>query len=280
MTISFIHKWNENAASYRYRAQIPAREIGASLNDLTADVLVFAKPQERELLEIANCRKDQVTVADVCDDHLDKKWFVDILKAVNCVTCSTKELQARLKRLGIEATHIEDPYEFEQAEPHCNGTNLLWFGHGVNINGLLKILPTVTGYPLRVVSNVTGSIPWSKETLLKELAIADIVIMPKSAEYKSPNRTVEAIRRGCFVVAEPHPALTDIPGIWLGNVKEGIEWTTSHKEEVYSRIRQSQEYIRQTYSPQLSGTAWRKICTKVWDSISPAAIGTGQGGSI
>ena len=46
MRISFVHAGDASWASYRYRASRPAAALGASLNDLTADVLVFCKPVE------------------------------------------------------------------------------------------------------------------------------------------------------------------------------------------------------------------------------------------
>ena len=43
---------NALSGANRYRVQIPAREMGASMNDLTADVLIFAKPQPEEVKEV------------------------------------------------------------------------------------------------------------------------------------------------------------------------------------------------------------------------------------
>jgi hypothetical protein len=47
------------------------------------------------------------------------------------------------------------------------------------------------------------------------------VVIPATAPYKSANRAIEAIRQGCFVVAEPHPALEGFP-IYIGNIKHAI----------------------------------------------------------
>src|SRR2546430_521522 len=55
--VSFIHSWTEREASYRYRAQIPARVMGATLNDLAASTLIFAKPQATEVMDWARAKQ-------------------------------------------------------------------------------------------------------------------------------------------------------------------------------------------------------------------------------
>jgi hypothetical protein len=275
MRVSFIHKWNAHAASYRYRASIPAREMGAAINDLTADVLVFAKPQPEEVKEIRSG-----SVVDICDDWFDEyPWYTPMARAADAITCPTEKMAERLKQRGFNATVIPDPYEFAEAEPHYNGNNLLWFGHGMNIDDFLRAKSQIVGYPYRVVSNVPGTIQWSTPVLLNELEKADIVVIPKCAEYKSANRAVEAIRRGCFVVANSHPSLADIPGIWIGDLREGIEWASRNPQEASDWTRRAQNFVSCQYSPQRISTAWKKTCEAVWDSTSDAGIGTGMDGS-
>jgi hypothetical protein len=83
---------------------------------------------------------------------------------------------------------------------------------------------------LRVVSNFEGAIPWSKETMLEEFARADIVVIPTTASYKSANRAIEAIRQGCFVVAEPHPALEGFPDLHRQHQRgHRMDKTTEHE---------------------------------------------------
>jgi hypothetical protein len=254
--ISFLHPWDARAASYRYRAQIPAKVIGATVNDPTADVLVYAKPQPWDAEEIRAMTGKRI-VADVCDDYTRHRWFQNVLKAAQAITCSTVELRRRLESFGFVATHIDDPYECDEAMPHCAGDRILWFGHSLN---LYSLEGKRISRPVRVVSNRPGTIPWSIPTLLKELALADIVIVPETSRFKSPNRTVEAIRRGCFVVAEPHPALNQIPGIWIGDLNDGIEWASTHQQEANEWTKTAQEYCSEIHSPARCGEAWKRIC--------------------
>jgi hypothetical protein len=255
---SFIHWGDKNAASWRYRAMIPAFEW-ASLNDLTADTLVFAKPQANELMDMARAKaRGAWVVVDFCDDHFDWMHYQEALRLANAVTCPTAEMAKRIKELGKDATVIPDPYEYPEMPPHCNGVNLLWYGHHVNRESLQRILPDLKGYPFAVVSNFDGAIPWSHETMLREFARADIVVIPATAPYKSANRAIEAIRQGCFVVAEPHPALEGFP-IYIGNIKEGIEWTT--QQNMNELISKAQKFVREEFLPATLIDKW-KTATK------------------
>jgi uncharacterized Rossmann fold enzyme len=255
---SFIHWGDKNAASWRYRAKIPAGDW-ASQNDLTADTLIFAKPQANELMDMARAKaRGAWVVVDFCDDHFDWLHYQEALRLADAVTCSTTEMAKRIKDLGRDATVIADPYEYPEMPPHCNGVNLLWYGHHVNRDSLQRILPDLEGYPLRVVSNFDGAIPWSKETMLEEFARADIVVIPATVPYKSANRAIEAIRQGCYVVAEPHPALEGFP-IYIGNIKEGIEWTK--QQNMNELISKAQRFVTEEFSPQTLIDKWR-IATK------------------
>jgi hypothetical protein len=255
---SFIHWGDKNAASWRYRAKIPAGDW-ASHNDLTADTLIFAKPQANELMDMARTKaRGAWVVVDFCDDHFDWLHYQEALRLADAVTCSTTEMARRIKDLGRDAIVISDPYEYPEMPPHFKEVNLLWYGHHVNRDSLQRILPDLEGYPLRVVSNFDGAIPWSKETMLEEFARADIVVIPATAPYKSANRAIEAIRQGCYVVAEPHPALEGFP-IYIGNIKEGIEWTK--QQSMNELISKAQRFVRAEFSPQTLIDKWR-IATK------------------
>lgn len=50
VTISFVHHGDAKMASYRYRAARPAAYLGMRLNDLSADVLIFAKPWPSDVI--------------------------------------------------------------------------------------------------------------------------------------------------------------------------------------------------------------------------------------
>ena len=251
---SFIHWGDKTSASWRYRAKIPSKGW-ATLNDFTADTLIFAKPQANELMHMARAKaRGAWVVVDFCDDHFDWVHYKEALRLADAVTCPTEAMAQIIKGHGRDAMVIADPYEYPEAKPHYNGVNLLWYGHAVNRHSLERVMPDLEGYPLRVVSNFGGAIPWSHETMLEEFARADIVVIPKTEEYKSPNRAIEAIRQGCFVVAEPQPSLKDFP-IWLGDIKEGIEWTK--QQNVNELISKAQKFVTEWYTPKILIDKWK-----------------------
>jgi len=252
--VSFIHWGDKTSASWRYRAKIVS-EGWASLNDLTADTLIFAKPQANELMDMAKAKaRGAWVIVDFCDDHFDWVHYKEALRLADAVSCNTEVMAKIIKEHGRDATVIGDPYEYPEEKPHCNGLNLLWYGHAVNKHSLERILPDLEGYNLRVVSNFGGAIPWSHETMLEEFAKADIVLMPATAEYKSPNRAVEAIRQGCFVVSERD---LGIPEIYVGNIKEGIEWTQT--QNVNQRISKAQKFVTEEFSPKILIDKWKTL---------------------
>lgn len=281
MKVSFCHYGNESMASYRYRAMIPAKELGADINNPKADVIIFAKPIDQDVPYVVKAQQDgRKIIADFCDMHFHLPFYDLILKTADAVTVPTKWFSNYIREeYGILAHVIPDPYEYEEAEPHCSGNKLLWFGHGLNIDSLMRIAHKLTDYPLTIVSNLDGAVPWSKENILTEMAKADIVVMPETAPYKSSNRTLEAIRRGCFVVAEPHPAINDFPGIWIGQIRKGVEWASQNPEAANERTKLAQEYVRKWYSPKTQADAWRTVIrTALYCSTSAPAIFTGTNG--
>lgn len=259
-SVSFINRLGPGAASYRYRAALPAAHLGASINDMTASVLVIAKPDGVSLDEVRQAKiNGQRVIVDICDNHLDRPHYREMVRLADEVTCATPILAAGIAEFGRTATVISDPYERDELDPHCFGDDLLWYGHALNRPGLERILPDIANYPLRVVSNHPHDIPWTHTDMAEEYARADIVVMPMTAAYKSANRTIEAIRQGCFVVAEPHPAINDFPGIWIGDIKKGIEWATQNQDKANQRTRVAQDYIREKFSPRTVACAWSQI---------------------
>ncbi len=275
---SFLHPGDETSASFRYRCKIPSFEMGLAMHNLDAKVLVFSKPLPsdvnlaKEL--IANGKK---IIVDFCDDHFEEPHYQDMLLLADRVTCPTKAMAERIMEFGYSATVIPDPYEYPLVKPHCYGANLLWFGHGLNYQSLERVLPELEDYNLRVVSNREGSIQWTPDILYQEFPRADIVIIPATASYKSANRAVEAIRQGCFVVAEYHPSLEGFPGIWIGNIKEGIEWAMRNQQSANERTRTAQTFV-EIFSPEQTANAWRSIFKEL-DSTSDAARSSGPVGS-
>lgn len=288
MRWSFFHGGDATMASYRYRAARPAAEVGVPLNDRFVDVLIFSKPVEDDLTLMRWAHQTgRGTIVDTCDIHYTRfPWIRTMLQEATALTCNTSFTQRLLREdLGREATIIDDPYEYEECAPHCTGVNLLWFGHPTNADSVNRIMAFGEEYPLTIVTNaakIAGSgpnriVPWSIEALRDEFAQADIVVIPETAPHKSANRAIESIRQGCFVVAEPHPSLMAIPGIYIGNLRKGIAWAQAYPAEARTRTRQAQAYVRDRYSLAQVGNAWR-TAVQACHSILAQGISTGTAG--
>lgn len=284
MNVSFMHSGGPEVASYRYRAAMPAQSLGLLVNDADADVLVFAKPVKSDLALARRAKAERrPIVVDFCDDHFDTPLYQEMLELADWIVCPTVEMRRRIHEFdasrGTPSTIIADPYEFEEREPHCNGNRCLWFGHPSNFPSLQEILPRIFA-PLFVVSNLPLAMPWSLKAMHNAFDANDIVLLPSTARTKSPNRAVEAIRQGLFVVAEEHPSITDFPGIWIGDIAEGIAWASQNLSEANERTRLAQRYISQRYSPKTQADAWKSLLPRVKSvSTSEVAAFVGSAGS-
>lgn len=271
--ISFCHPGNDSMASYRYRCATPAGELVAFINDPTADVLIFGKPDPQDIPYASTAKREgRVVIVDICDMHFEKPAYRFLMDMADALTCPTRWMAQFIRdEFGREACVVPDPYEFPELLPHCSGDRLLWFGHALNIDSLQRVWRSLDGHPLIIVSNIEGCVPWSRENMLAQFIANDIVLMPETAPYKSANRTIEAIRQGCFVVAEPHPAINDIPGIWIGNIREGIEWAQQNQSEANKRMETAQAHVRESYSPATQAAAWRTAIQKALSSSTSDA---------
>ena len=265
-TVSFIHSAPE-LASYRYRAAMPAKEIGAEINDYSRDILVFSKPQVDELNKAEMLVKQLKTIVlDICDDHFGHQYigpiYRDFLKIASAVSCPTKKMAERIREFtNLPIVVIPDPYEMDEVEPHAEGDKLIWFGHQVNLKAIephlnLPNLTIVTG------CNAESSpyVPYSKERLDKEMRLANIALFPtmKGHEYKSPNRVINSLRMGLFPVCHKHPSYVEFKRfLWASDVRTGLRWAKEFRSDLNGLVKEGQDYIRDRYSPKAAGDQWR-----------------------
>lgn len=259
-------------ASYRYRAQIPASLIdNCYINEGMADTIVFSKPIAEDIDLAIKARKDGTKViVDICDDHLNHPEigpvYKDMINLSDTIVCPTSEMARRI----FDSHHrqpvvIPDPYEQELSEPHAEGENLLWFGHQSNLVDITNLIPNLDkiNRKLTIVSGpkkIKGVIPWSLDTQREQLQKANIVLLPsrKGAEYKSPNRLINSIRAGCFVVGH-HPAYEEFRKFaWNGEVFTGVRWATVNQSILNDLVKQGQAYSEK-YSPEAVAQQWRAV---------------------
>jgi glycosyltransferase involved in cell wall biosynthesis len=205
-----------------------------------------------------------------------------MLADVDIVIASTKMMADVIKKeTGIKATVIEDPYEFDEVAPsftHKEGTplKLLWFGHPSNIKSLVEFWPQIGEHMVMIVSDPAIQnlvkvndkpipiIPYSEKNILEALAMCDAVILPSEMgerqRVKSPNRLVEAVRRGKYVLADALPSYKAFDSLWIGDIKNGINWLQMQPQEyIEGKIASAQEYVRERHDPTKIGKQWEKV---------------------
>lgn len=260
-------------ASYRLRAAIPAAKLGANVNHGEATIVVFSKPFLPDDLAEAKAAKSQGAkiIVDICDTH-DYTEMVKV--ADHLVVPSTTAAQivaAQYKAFKRPVAVIPDTYEFPHKPPHAAlAEDILWFGHDSNF-------PDVRPYlGLRGLTVMIGPrpheglscryVPWSVENQLRELARANIVILPTrpGSEYKSANRLIAALRMGCFPVCDPHPSYTPFREcVWTSGITPGIQYARMNRLDLNDLVSDGQRIVQQSFSPKAISEKWATL----FDSI-------------
>lgn len=274
MKAVFIHRMGPDFASYRYRVAIPAKELGASINGGEGSVFIFSKPTPDDVTLAKECKTEGVkVVADLGDDHFRHPVigpiYIEMVKLCDALVVPTENMAGRiLKYLWRKADAIiPDPYEEPYSAPHANGqAKYLWFGHAGNLKDLDPYTDYMKKMPLTIVTGQTPRkdfeyVRWSQAVQTAQLQQAQVVFLPtrKGMEYKSPNRLVNAIRAGCFVVTDFHPSTMEFQRVaWVGNVMTGVRWAQHFHADLNDCVAEGQAYIEK-FSPANVGAQWQQL---------------------
>jgi glycosyltransferase involved in cell wall biosynthesis len=321
-------EWDCPLASVRYRVLAPARWLvneGHVCNWLLLSELERTDPESRQrvsallgadvvviskvlaggsvaALERAASAGAQVVV-DLCDDHFDtpelSATYFELCNQADMLTASTTTMAEVIRdRTGRKAAIIDDPFEGPLGHPHfcprvlSNEVRLAWFGHPVNFDTILAMLPGLKSLSrelpleLHVVTDLNAAkqspllaelqravdqrlqlrlTPWSLQATWQALAQCDLVVIPSlpSAKklVKSPNRVVEGIRSGRLVLAYPLPAHQELaPGLWLGDdMAAGIRAALADPRAALETIIAGQSIIARRFSPQRIAQRWEAV---------------------
>jgi hypothetical protein len=274
----FVHRMGPDAASFRYRAAIPAREIGGTVNGGEAQVVIFSKPTPDDVTLAKSSKADGLKIVlDVGDDHFNHAvWgpvYQEMVGLADALVTPTENMAGRLmKYFGRTADAIiPDPYEEAYQAPHANGAaRFLWFGHANNLKDLRPWQSSLTSLDLTIVTRSNHRmefdyLQWSTTVQTEQLTKANVVLLPvrKGVEFKSANRLVNALRAGCFVVGSGHPSHYEFRKfIWTGNFPTGIAWTLHFKDELNDRVAEGQQYIEK-FSPASVGKLWVQLLERL-----------------
>jgi hypothetical protein len=261
--IGYYVRPDPRLASFRLRVAIPSKYVGPHRFGL-GDITFFYKNGDPQLAS-----RLIPTVYDVVNPHFNNPDYMAMLEIATVVTCPSKAMAGLILQHGRTAAVIPDPYENEESPVAVSGFRVLWFGHQANI----KSLEPYKGLDIRVCT----ADQWSLENEAEALKQAGVVLLTASNPGASSNRPVKAIRAGRFVVApedcpESWRELSDF--MWIGDVREGIRWAFSNREEACHKVLQGQKYVSR-FSPQLIGSQWADL----FASTLGADINTNPAGS-
>lgn len=280
-SIVWVHPFGPSVASYRYRAAIPCEEVGkingytTAMQDGEADIVVFSKPSEEQLPIAQKAKADGAKIiVDLADDHFGHskvgpvyRQFVELSDGL---ITGSEVMRGRIyDYVKRDSVVLPDPYEQAECAPHANGDSLLWFGHIRNFNEVNIAAPMLQKRKLRVITGpqmFPGTIQWTPENMQAVFAQSNIVILPTQpgAEYKSPNRLLNAIRSGCFAVCMDHPAYREFRDyVWVGHFHTGLRWTDAFRADLNALVLRAQDYIRDRYSPAAIGAQWANYLESV-----------------
>jgi hypothetical protein len=246
VTFAFL---NAEIASSRLRAEIPQKELAKLGIEKGRDILVYGK----HVVPMHVAKRFGKRVYDICDDHFHTSlegYYREHALAADLITVNSDEMaRIVLKETGRTATVIPDPYESEEQEAGY-GQGVLWYGHESN-------LKTIDPYR-DVIDRVLTHPEWSRENQVEAIKECAVVVIPTDARKgKSANRLIEAVRNGRFVVAGELPSHDEFKDLmWIGDIREGIEWAKRNKQECIKRVRECQDYVRDRYSPERIGKLW------------------------
>jgi hypothetical protein len=251
----------------------------------------------RALLALARADRKPIVV-DICDDHFRLEYFRGLVHEADFLTAPTETMAALVRQhSGSQCTVIPDPFEGLRGAPRvyrdaggARELRLLWFGARGNLPALFQALPQLVqsgirceleiisdgGRDLELASaswNERGGrtlwltcTEWSPASMREGLEHCDVVVLPAATDdpqkrVKSPNRVIEGLQAGRFVIASPLPSYLEFSSYaWISNdLAEGVRWVIGAPNEALARIVSGQAHIEKMYSPASVAQLWHKL---------------------
>ena len=258
----------------------------------------YADPACAEQM-LARINKRQIkTFFDLSDDRFTEYGphlrFM-LQQAGGIVTASVALQEIVQRQVGRHSNVVSDPFEGARGEARgFSGGRMsgLWFGHGFNLPSLLQSLPellraaVVNPFDLTIVTERLEGLErycekfnhknrdslclrfseWSMQATASALNAADFVVIPALPDKqwtlaKSPNRIIESLWAGRFVIAHPIPAYMEF-NAWahIGpSLAEGIAWMVGNGGRIVGHIEGAQNFIANKFSPERISLEWEKV---------------------
>ena len=221
----------------------------------------------------------------------------------NLITTTCGQLKQKIyEETGKDALIIDDPYEraieAPTFKPHEKNLNICYFGGRksfwlvnweeviASLNYVCKqlgveyILNCITQKHLLASKKIThhyypdGPVimyEWNYELQKDLVKKSDFVLLPVPNEnplvfsYKSPNRVIDSIAQGKYVISTNGVISYEQFGdfIGLGSLQKNIKWAIQNPKGVISKIKEGQKYIKKYHSPEVIAKQWMSLRNKV-----------------
>lgn len=215
--------------------------------DPTADIAVVVQLCSDQTLDSISSNRRQIVIYDICDrffatDNVFKTdegalharpRCLEVIDRADVLIAPTVQLRGELARLYPRKPcfFIPESIDYKGSPKPATATGsrrLLWFGHITRGNyesarWIIDYLRSHYDYhPVLVTTPSTLShrypsyssfcVPWSIETMQRELATAELCVVSHAAEEpsKSPNRFVTAMTHGVPTLVSNSPSCADI----------------------------------------------------------------------
>lgn len=250
---------NPGLASFRLRVALPAPHTGHKYAfGALGDVSFFYKLGDPALAEQAR----GPVVFDVVNDHFRRREVREMCGIATVLTAGSEAMaETVFDETGRDAVVIDDPWETDEMPAACDGDRVLWFGHSANLPSLNRYADRMRGTRLVLCTNYSapGVVPWTLASEAKCLDECAVVLMTGTNPGASSNRVVKALRAGRFVVCPADCAKAwrqFAEFVWIGDVREGVDWALNNRQEAVRKIQAGQQYVRERFGPQTIGRQW------------------------
>jgi len=291
----YVPDFGSARSSSRLRASIPAEKYGKVITNISDvsqdDVVVFSKKSSIPEIQYVVDRGIKF-IFDICDDQFKDPVYVNLFSYA-CSNCDLITVPSqKMKELAEMQTNkrvciTSEPYERERRSPSflpSDRVRILFFGCVDNFstvpwqeivnklasNGINFKIDAIINYQhlYNINTDFFETHEWSFEKHTNLLTDCDLVFLPfknnqKNISTKSPNRVVESLNAGKFVVTnygvDSYNILKDF--IFLDEydrLVDGILWTLKNQDAVIEKITEGQKFLDKNYSIESVANTWKQ----------------------
>jgi hypothetical protein len=251
-------------------------------------VYMIGKKFSYDILEIL-IKQNSKFVLDISDYKFNKietkKLYIDASQYASAITTTCSYLASIIQDIiKKDVIVIPDPTEREEETPILQDyskkdkINLVWYGARKNLmhldldsiyNNFKNIDKKID---LAIITNKKDDDPdnwinWNFETQGNFVRNCDFVFLPVSEKdkhthfikSKGNNRPIDAIRQGKFVITTDQiPSYEELSDFIYAkeNVYNGIDYAINNSLEIFEKIKNGQNHIKNYYDPIVIAQKW------------------------